>query len=44
MTDEKRWILKIQDAGDGSGDGIVELPDDLMAIAGWELEDTFNLI
>lgn len=44
MTDKNRWILVIQDTGDGSGDGIVELPDDLMEAAGWVLGDVLNLI
>jgi hypothetical protein len=27
MTSPKRWIVQMRDAPDGSGDGIVQLPD-----------------
>lgn len=39
----KKWALTIVDAGDGTGDGIVELPDDLLAASGWHESDTLAL-
>ena len=38
-----RWRATIQDAGDGSGDGIIELPDELLAHMGWKDEDTLSV-
>ena len=37
------WTLTCEDAGDGSGDVIVELPDDLLAASGWAEGDTLEL-
>lgn len=45
MTIEnKTWVLRLQDAADGSGDAILELPEDLLAIAGWIEGDTLEFI
>ena len=30
-----KWISTIEDAGDGSGDGIVALPSELLEELGW---------
>lgn len=38
-----RWKLTCRDAGDGSGDAILELPDDLLQAAGWADGDTLEL-
>jgi hypothetical protein len=35
--------LDIEDAGDGSGDGIVTFPPELIDDLGWEAGDTLNL-
>lgn len=37
------WKLTCRDAGDGSGDMIVDLPDDLLQAAGWEEGDSLEL-
>lgn len=34
---------QIVDAGDGSGDGILELPDELLAPLGWKEGDTLSI-
>lgn len=36
------WRTVCQDAGDGSGDLIVDLPPDLLAEMGWKTGDTLN--
>ena len=38
-----RWKLTCRDAGDGSGDAILELPDELLQAAGWAEGDTLEL-
>ncbi len=35
--------VTIQDAGDGSGDGMLELPDDLIVQLGWKEGDTLSI-
>jgi len=37
------WHVRIQDAGDGTGDGIVELPDRLMSELGWKVDDKLSI-
>lgn len=37
------WKLTCRDAGDGSGDMIVDLPDDLLQATGWEEGDSLEL-
>ncbi|MGF6296374.1 hypothetical protein [Paraburkholderia youngii] len=46
MASPKRWIIEIQDAPDGSGDGIVQLPDELwhqLAAQGWQAGDVLEI-
>lgn len=38
-----RWQTTILDAGDGSGDGILELPDELCSQMGWKAGDKLSL-
>ncbi len=38
-----RWKLTCRDAADGSGDLILELPDDLLQAAGWKEGDSLEL-
>ena len=38
-----RWKLTCRDAGDGSGDVILELPEDLLKAAGLAVGDTLEL-
>lgn len=38
-----RWKLTCRDAADGSGDVILELPDDLLQAAGMAVGDTLEL-
>jgi hypothetical protein len=43
---QKRWIVEIQDAPDGSGDGVLELPDALWAqldAQGWQVDDVLEI-
>lgn len=35
MESNKVWKLTLLDAGDGSGDALIELPDELLAKVGW---------
>lgn len=37
-----RWTLTCRDAGDGSGDVILDLPDDLLQAADWDEGDTLE--
>lgn len=39
----RRWRTTIRDAGDGSGDGILELPDDMLTQLGWKDGDTLSI-
>lgn len=39
---EPSWIIPLLDAGDGSGDALLELPDELLALAGWAEGDTLS--
>jgi hypothetical protein len=39
----RRWTTTFIDAGDGSGDAILNLPDDLMALIGWAEGDVLSL-
>lgn len=40
---EKTWITTIEDAADGSGDGILTLPPDLCELKGWKEGTVLNL-
>lgn len=47
-TDQKRqasqrWQLTLEDAGDGSEDAILVLPDDLLERTDWREGDALNL-
>jgi len=33
---QKTWTTTIEDADDGSGDGILTFPDELIALKGWK--------
>ena len=39
----RRWRTTIRDAGDGSGDGILELPDGMLTQLGWKDGDTLSI-
>jgi antitoxin ChpS len=43
MSESDRWIAKCQDAGDGSGDLIVDLPLELLAKTGLIIGDELDL-
>jgi hypothetical protein len=32
---QTKWTIPLVDAGDGSGDAIINFPDDLLALMGW---------
>lgn len=42
MTNKAVWNVVCQDAGDGSGDLVVELPEDLLTELNWKEGDTLN--
>jgi hypothetical protein len=42
MTDST-WSTTIEDAGDGSGDGILTLPPELCELKGWKEGTILNL-
>jgi hypothetical protein len=42
MVMAKRWCTTIQDAGDGSGDGILLFPDGLLEEMGWVEGDVLD--
>ncbi len=50
MESNKIWKLKLIDPGDGFGEALVELPDELLAKVGWvegellEIEQVENCI
>ncbi|HYD62833.1 MAG TPA: AbrB/MazE/SpoVT family DNA-binding domain-containing protein [Noviherbaspirillum sp.] len=37
------WRARIEDAGDGSGDGIIVLPEELMVQLGWKIGDELSI-
>ncbi|WP_092006673.1 hypothetical protein [Paraburkholderia lycopersici] len=42
----KRWIVEVKDSLDGSGDGILQLPDALweeLAAQGWRVDDVLEI-
>nr|WP_233451641.1 hypothetical protein [Paraburkholderia caribensis] len=46
MASPKRWFVEIQDSADGSGDGIVQLPDELwneLTAQGWQIGDVLEI-
>ena len=44
MNENKSWTITIIEADDGSGDQILEFPDDMMKQAGWKEGDTIEWI
>ncbi len=42
-TQADMWRTTLLDAGDGSGDSIVELPDELLAQLDWKMGDTLTI-
>ncbi len=43
MKNTRVWNTVIRGANDGTGDGILELPDDLFATIGWKEGDSIDL-
>lgn len=43
MTEPQRWTVKCQDPADGSGDVIIDLPDDLLASLGLSIGDLLTI-
>lgn len=43
MESNKVWKLTLIEAGDGSGDALVELPDDLLTTVGWVEGDLLEI-
>lgn len=42
MTNKTIWHVICQDAGDGSGDLMIELPENLLTELNWKEGDTLN--
>lgn len=40
---ETNWYSIVEDAGDGSGDAIIQIPQGLLAKQGWKAGDEFTL-
>lgn len=40
---EKTWSATIEDAADGSGDGILTIPPEIIEIKGWKEGTVLNL-
>jgi hypothetical protein len=38
----KKWDLTLLDTGDGSGDGYIELPEELLQEIGWIEDDVID--
>lgn len=46
MAAPKRWIMEVRDVPDGSGDGVLQFPDDLwseLLSQGWQVGDVLEL-
>ena len=43
MTEAQRWTVKCQDPADGSGDVIIDLPPDLLAILRLSIGDVLTI-
>lgn len=43
MTESARAIVKCEDAGDGTRDIIIELPDDILQSIGLNIGDSLNI-
>lgn len=42
-TSQNAWTVPLIDVGDGSGDGILIFPEELLAQTGWIVGDTLSL-
>lgn len=42
-TEPKTWICQIEDAEDGSGDGILTFPPELIEMKGWKEGTVLNI-
>lgn len=42
MQKKVLWTTQVLDAEDGSGDAIIELPEELMAQLGWRIGDELD--
>lgn len=42
MQKKVLWTTQVLDAEDGSGDAIIELPEELMAQLGWRIGDKLD--
>ncbi|WP_238474212.1 AbrB/MazE/SpoVT family DNA-binding domain-containing protein [Pseudomonas cavernicola] len=40
--ESRSWLVTCQDAGDGSGDLMLILPDEFMAESGWSIGEELN--
>ncbi|MHC8376217.1 AbrB/MazE/SpoVT family DNA-binding domain-containing protein [Pseudomonas sp. MDT1-16] len=43
MSEDERWFAKCQDAGDGSGDLVIDLPPELLKKMGLSLGDELTI-
>lgn len=46
VASPKRWIIEIEDSADGSGDGVLQLPDELwneLVAQGWQVGDVIEI-
>jgi hypothetical protein len=46
VASPKRWIIEIQEPADGSGDGVLQLPDELwneLTAQGWQVGDVLEV-
>lgn len=43
MSDGERWIVKCQDPADGSGDIMVDLPEEILAKFGLDIGDLLTI-
>jgi hypothetical protein len=43
MQEKNYWVTQLIEADDGSGDGILQFPDDLIKMKGWKEGTVLNL-
>ena len=43
MQEKNYWVTQLIEADDGSGDGILQFPDDLIKMKGWTEGTVLNL-
>lgn len=41
---KQTWQVTLIDAGDGSGDAILNFPDEMMTLMGWSIGDTLSVV